>query len=116
MPPSGTPIEIVARVLGERIYPKPSRHARVNFESSLAAKVAGPGRPAAFRIIDRRPTRFVMDQLCTGRARLSLDEAEQFVTRIPETQGRVSYVVAGACSGCGSWHLRLVERRLQLAS
>ena len=57
-----------------------------------------------------------MDQLCTGRARLSLDEAEHFVTRVPQTQGRVSYVVADACAGCGSWHLRLVESRLQLAS
>jgi hypothetical protein len=60
--------------------------------------------------------RFDMDQLCTGRARLSLDEAEQFVTQVPKTHGRVSYVVAAVCAGCRSWHLRIVESRLQLAS
>jgi hypothetical protein len=59
-----------------------------------------------------------MNEVCTNRLRFSHDEAADYIARISPTlpRDRVSYVVADSCATCRCWHLRTVERALQLAS
>ncbi len=59
-----------------------------------------------------------MNEVCTDRLRFSHGEAVDYIARVSPTlpRDRVSYVVADSCAACRSWHVRIVERALKLAS
>ena len=59
-----------------------------------------------------------MNEVCTNRTRYSFDDAARYIARVSESspRNRLSYAVAGPCATCRSWHVRIVERTLQLAS
>ena len=111
------PIELQGAGVGETDFSKLSV-----IRECLRIRTRDGGRRAwahgGLRTFRRARDEVGMNEVCTDRIHYSLDEAVRYITSVSGTlrRGHVSYVVAGPCTACRSWHVRLVARPLKLAS